>query len=61
VKPSEWIAMAFHDASERLAPGFGWETQARAHRPWTEIPIENRRVVIAVVEDLLARRVIQVG
>lgn len=50
---AEWIARCFHAAYERRAPEFGWETQERSRTEWDDVPEENRKLMIAVVEELL--------
>jgi hypothetical protein len=54
----EKIAKEFHETYERLAPEFNYETRLKSRVPWEDIPKENRELMIAVVEDLIVRRVI---
>ncbi len=56
----EEIAKQFHETYERLAPEFNYETRLQSRVPWEDIPKENRELMIAVVEDLIYRRVIRV-
>lgn len=58
---TETIAAAFHEAYERLAPSKGYETRKASAVPWEDVPEQNKTLMIAVVDDLLARRVIRVG
>jgi hypothetical protein len=48
------IARQFHFTYERLAPRFGYETRPETAVPWEDLPDENRKLMIAVVVDLLA-------
>lgn len=57
---AEAIAREFHAVYERLAPGFGYYTRPASAVPWEKVPVPNRELMIAVVEELLARRVFQV-
>jgi hypothetical protein len=56
---AEAIAAEFHRTYEALAPQFGWDTQPRSRVEWDEVPEGNRRLMVAVVEELLARGVIR--
>lgn len=49
----EQIARAFHEAYERLAPQFGYETRTESAVPWEDVPQPNRDLMCAVVETLL--------
>jgi uncharacterized protein YegP (UPF0339 family) len=55
---AEEIAREFHDTYERLAPEHGYETREASAKPWPEVPEQNRRLMEAVVGDLLERGVI---
>lgn len=50
---AERIARAFHEAYERLAPSFGYETRKASAVPWEDVPEENRELMVATVETLL--------
>lgn len=52
------IAQAFHETYERLAPDHGYATREASARPWAELPERNKDLMIAVVAELLDRRVI---
>lgn len=54
------IAAAFHEAYERLAPSFGYKTRDESAVPWEQVPEANRRLMCAVVEDLMSQDVIAV-
>ena len=51
---AERLAEMFHESYERLAPGFAYETRPASAKPWAEVPENNRRLMIAVCEELLA-------
>lgn len=50
----ERIAKAFHDAYERLAPEFGYVTRKPSAVPWEDVPEANRKLMIAVVEEVVS-------
>lgn len=53
------VARRFHEAYERLAPTFGYETRPESAVPWEDVPEANRALMTAVVSeveaDLVAR------
>ncbi len=49
---AEAIAQRFHEAYERLAPSFGYETREASAVPWDQVPENNRRLMIAVVAEV---------
>jgi|HubBroStandDraft_6_1064221.scaffolds.fasta_scaffold00062_34 hypothetical protein len=55
---AEQIAQAFHETYERLAPDFGYKTREASAKPWAEVPEQNKMLMIAVVQALLAGDVI---
>jgi hypothetical protein len=55
---AERIARAFHESYERQAPDYGYQTREASAVPWDDVPERNRRLMIAVVVDLLDRGVI---
>jgi len=55
---AEQIAQAFHEAYERLAPDFGYQTREASAKPWAEVPEQNRALMVAVVQSLLDAGVI---
>lgn len=57
----EFVAREFHDAYERLAPTFGYETREASRVAWARVPKDNRRLMIAVVDELVRREVIHHG
>lgn len=50
---AEEIARAFHEAYERLAPQYGYETREASAKPWDEVPENNRNLMIATVQALI--------
>lgn len=61
METAERIAKAFHEAYERLAPEAGYKTREESAVPWEEVPSENRILMIATVDYLLARGIIEAG
>lgn len=56
---AEEIAQRFHEAYEEMAPLHGYETRESSRKPWSEVPENNKSLMIAVVERLLEREVIR--
>jgi len=50
---AETIARRFHEAYERLAPTFGYETRVESAVPWEQVPEHNRRLMEAVAAEVL--------
>lgn len=50
---AEQIAKAFHDAYESLAPEHGYETRKESAKPWSDVPENNRNLMVATVQSLL--------
>lgn len=55
---AESVARAFHEAYERLAPAFGYETRPESAVAWGDVPAPNRDLMIATVQDLLDQGVV---
>jgi hypothetical protein len=51
--PAEQLARRFHEAYERLAPGYSYSTRKDSAVPWERVPIRNRRLMVAVAQELL--------
>ena len=51
---AESVAKLFHEAYERLAPAFGYETRHETRVPWEQVPERNRRLMIASTAEVLA-------
>lgn len=52
---AEYLARAFHEAYERLAPDHDYQTRSQSAKPWALIPAENRDLMVSVCAELLAR------
>lgn len=50
---AEKIAKAFHEAYERLAPSFGYETRRESAVSWEQVPEQNRQLMIAVAGEVM--------
>jgi len=50
---TERLARAFHEAYERLAPLFGYETRKESAVPWEQVPDNNRALMIAVCTEIM--------
>lgn len=55
------IAEEFHATYETLAPAHGYETREASRTTWDQVPEQNRKLMTAVVVDLISRRVIGPG
>lgn len=53
-RTAEAVAQAFHETYERLAPSFGYETREASAVPWADVPDENKRLMVAVADELLS-------
>lgn len=60
INAAEAIAKAFHEAYERLAPDYGFETP-RGPTDWEEVPEEDRSYMVAIISELLDSGVIAAG
>src|SRR5512134_3277805 len=49
----ERVAQAFHEAYERLAPSFGYETRLESAVSWEQVPEQNRALMRAVVAEVV--------
>lgn len=49
----EAVARAFHGAYERLAPGFHYDTRPESAVPWERVPDTNRKLMVAVVGEVV--------
>lgn len=50
----EDVARLFHEAYERLAPSFGYETRKASAVPWESVPEPNRSLMVAVAGEVRA-------
>jgi len=55
---AEEIARKFHEVYEKIAPDFGYKTRTESAVPWEEVPMPNRDLMIATVNELLRDGVI---
>ena len=46
------IATAFHEAYERLAPRYGYETRPESRKPFSDLPNELKLLMVAVVREV---------
>lgn len=51
---AESVAKLFHEAYERLAPAFGYETREATRVPWEQVPERNKHLMIAATAEVLA-------
>ena len=56
---AEKVAAAFHESYERQAPEHGYRTREASAKPWGDVPDDNRRLMVAVVQELIDRGVIK--
>jgi len=54
VMAAEDLAKRFHYSYEALAPNFGYETRKESAKPWGEVPEQNKKLMIAVCEEVLS-------
>ncbi len=57
----EHIAAQFHELYELLAPRYHYRTRTDSAKPWAEVPMNNRNLMVAVIWELLDRGVIALG
>jgi hypothetical protein len=48
------LTQRFHETYERLAPAFGYRTREASAKPWSEVPAQNKQLMIAVCAELLS-------
>lgn len=56
---AERIAQAFHESYERQAGDHNYTTRKASAVPWETVPDNNKRLMIAVVTDLLDQGIIK--
>lgn len=49
---AELLARTFHEAYERLAPSFGYETRKESAVDWDDVPEPNRSLMLAVAAEV---------
>lgn len=52
-RTAEDVAQQFHEAYERLAPAHGYQTRDASAKPWSDVPEQNRGLMVATVQDLI--------
>jgi hypothetical protein len=52
---AELLARTFHNAYERLAPSFGYQTRDDSRQSWEEVPEQNRKLMVATAEAVIAQ------
>lgn len=52
---AEQVAQEFHEAYERLAPSFGYETRKESAVTWADVPEPNKSLMIAVAGEVLKK------
>lgn len=52
ITPEE-LARRFHEHYERLAPAFGYETKKESAVPWSRVPENNKRLMVATAAAIL--------
>ena len=50
---AEFMARMFHEKYEKLAPSFGYVTRKATAKSWFEIPKNNKKLMIAVAQEIL--------
>jgi hypothetical protein len=50
----EKLAELFHTTYESLAPQFGYRTRDDTSGPWVNVPDDNRRLMLATCEAIIA-------
>jgi hypothetical protein len=50
---AEELARLFHETYERLAPQYQYETRRESAVAWTDVPENNRRLMVAVAAEVL--------
>ena len=51
---AENLARFFHTTYEELAPQFNYSTRKASAFPWQDVPENNKRLMIAVAEQVIA-------
>jgi hypothetical protein len=47
------VAKMFHEAYERLAPEFGYETRVDTRKDWDEVPTANKELMRATCKTVV--------
>ena len=54
--PAEELAKKFHETYERLASSFDYETRKESAVSWSEVPENNKELMIAVCKEILEKQ-----
>lgn len=49
---AEKLARFFHDTYEKLAPSYGYKTREASRKPWSDVPEDNKALMIAVAGEV---------
>ena len=49
----EGLARRFHCTYESLAANYGYETRAESRVPWDEVPVNNRKLMVATARSII--------
>jgi len=52
---AEELAQQFHETYERLAPQYNYQTRKASAVPWSDVPENNKRLMIAVCTEILEK------
>ncbi len=52
IASAEQLAQRFHETYERLAPSFEYETWEASAKSWSDVPEQNRALMVAVCAEL---------
>jgi hypothetical protein len=52
---AEELAEFFHTTYERLAPQYGYKTREESAVPWSEVPDDNKQLMIATCAEVLRK------
>lgn len=58
---ADFVARAFHEAYEKLAPAYSYRTRKASAVPWEDVPEKNKRLMVAVCRSLIRAKVITGG
>lgn len=61
ISDSEFVAQAFHETYEELAPLHGYKTREASAVPWEDVPAANKELMINVAHHLLDGGVISLS
>lgn len=50
---AEAMAKKFHENYEKLAPDYGYKTREESAKPWEDVPVANKGLMIATAGEVL--------